>query len=131
MACPFFIPTERFDDAAFPHPARLPLGAAYRGKCAAAEMTPSDDELKQCNLGYARDCARLPEVREADAIRFSILREREGQISLCYVSELNYLPQDSGNLHYEMLSRRWLQQHPNLQVQTLAEFFLQSYLQRR
>ena len=131
MACPFFIPTERFDGAAFPHPARLPLGAAYRGRCAAAETNPSDDELKHCNLGYARDCTRLPQTREADAVRFSILRERDGQISLCYVAELNYLPQDSGNLHYELVSQRWHQKHPNERIQTLAEYFLQSYLQRR
>jgi len=131
MSCPFFIPTERFDDAQFPHPARLPLGAAYRGKCSATHATPSDDELKQCNLGYARDCGRLPQTREADSVRFSILRERDGQISLCYVSELNYLPQDSGNLHYELLSQRWHQKHPNQQIQTLAECFLQSYLARR
>lgn len=131
MSCPYFIPSERFDDASFPHPARLPLGAAYRGSCSAAEEIPSDNELKQCNLGYARDCSRLPQAREADSVRFSILRERDGQISLCYVSELNYLPQDSGNLHYEFLSRRWHQKHPNQQIQTLAECFLQSYLARR
>lgn len=131
MACPYFIPSERFDDAAFPHPGRLPLGAAYRGSCGATGTTPADDELKQCNLGYARDCSRLPQTREADAVRFSILRERDGQISLCYVSELNYLPQDSGNLHYESSSQRWLQQHPDHRVQLLANCFLQSYLARR
>lgn len=131
MCCPYFIPVERFDDASFPHPARLPLGAAYRGTCAANENPPSEDELKQCNLGYARDCSRLPQTREADAVRFSILRERDGRISLCYVSELNYLPTDSGNLHYEVLSQRWHQKHPDQQIQILAECFLQSYLARR
>jgi hypothetical protein len=133
MPCPYFIPTARFDDAAFPHPARLPLGAAYRGHCGASADSEvlNDEQLKQCNLGYARDCSRLPQEREADAVRFSILRERDGQISLCYVEELNYLPRESGNLHYEQLSQRWLQMHPNQRIQTLAECFLQSYLARR
>jgi len=96
-----------------------------------AQATPTDEELKQCNLGYARDCARLPQEREADAVRFSILRERNGQISICYVEELNYLPRESGQLHYESLSQQWLQMHPKERVQTLAECFLQSYLSRR
>lgn len=133
MPCPYFIPTERFEDAGFPHAGRLPLGAAFRGKCGAveAQATPTDEELKQCNLGYARDCARLPQEREADAVRFSILRERNGQISICYVEELNYLPRESGQLHYESLSQQWLQMHPKERVQTLAECFLQTYLSRR
>jgi hypothetical protein len=134
MPCPFFIPTERFDDTGFPHPARLPLGAAFRGHCGApqhAGAVPTEEELQQCNLGYARNCARLPQERDADAVRFSILRERDGQISICYVSELNYLPRESGNLHYESLSGRWLQMHEDERIQTLAACFLQSYLSRR
>jgi hypothetical protein len=134
MPCPYFIPTEPFQDAAFPHPARLPLGAAYRGSCGATEDgggVLSDEQLKQCNLGYARDCSRLPQEREADAVRFSILRERDGQISICYVEELNYLPRASGNLHYESLTDCWSQMHSNQRIQTLAECFLQSYLARR
>src|SRR3954454_6007710 len=133
MPCPYFIPTELFQDAAFPHPRRLPLGEAYRGCCGATDdgKIPSDEQLKQCNLGYARDCSRLPKDRDADAVRFSILRERDGQVSICYVEELNYLPRESGNLHYELLGQRWLQLHPNKRIQTLAECFLQSYLARR
>src|SRR4051794_6734646 len=131
MPCPFFIPTERVDDAGFTHPARLPLGAAFRGRCGAPGndgAVPSDEEVKQCNLGYARNCERLPQEREADAVRFSIVRDREGQISLCYISELNYLPRESGSLHYEFLTRSWLQMHPDERVQAMAECFLQSYL---
>ncbi len=135
MPCPFFIPTERFDDAGWQHPARLPLGAGYRGLCGAPGhdgAVPSDEELKQgCNLGYARNCSRLPQERDADAVRFSILRDRDGQISIAHVSELNYLPRESGNLHYETLSHRWLQMHPNQRVQTLAECFLATYLAKR
>jgi hypothetical protein len=135
MPCPYFIPTERFDDGGFIHPARLPLGAGYRGLCGApgqGKATPTDEELKQsCNLGYARNCSRLPKDREADAVRFSILRDRDGQISLCWVAELNYLPREHGSLHYDSLLSRWISLHPEARVQALAECFLQSYLARR
>ena len=135
MPCPYFIPTERFDDAGFVHPGRLPLGAGYRGMCGAPGhdgATPTDEELKQgCNLGYARNCSRLPEDREADAVRFSILRDRDGQVEVCYVSELNYLPRDHGNLQYDSLLQKWMSLHPEARVQALAECFLQSYLQKR
>ena len=135
MPCPYFIPTERFDDAGFVHPGRLPLGAGYRGLCGAPGhdgAVPTDEELKQaCNLGYARNCSRLPQDRAADAVRFSVLRDRDGQVSLCYVSELNYLPCEQGNLHFEIADRRWTNPHPNRNIQTLAEWFLKSYMERR
>ena len=135
MPCPYFIPTERFDDGGFVHPSRLPLGAGYRGLCGAPgqnRVAPTDDELKQgCNLGYARNCSRLPEDREADAVRFSILRDRDGQIAISYVSELNYLPGDYGNLQYDSLLGRWVSLHPEERIQALAECFLRSYLQKR
>jgi hypothetical protein len=134
MPCPYFIPTERFDEAGFVHPARLPLGAGYRGRCGAPGhdgATPSDDELKQCNLGYARNCSRLPQDRQSDAVRFSIQRDRDGQISLTYISELNYLPREHGSLQYDSLLSRWITLHPQTRVQALAECFLQSYLARR
>jgi len=135
VPCPYFIPTERFDDAGFVHPSRLPLGAGYRGLCGAPGHDGealTDEELKQgCNLGYARNCSRLPAEREADAVRFSILRERDGQIALCYVSELNYLPREHGNLQYDSVLRKWLNPHSDRRVQALAECFLQSYLARR
>ena len=135
LPCPYFIPTERFDDAGFVHPARLPLGAGYRGVCGAPGhdgTTPTDEELKQgCNLGYARNCSRLPQDRPSDAVRFSVMRDRDGQVSLCWISELNYLPRDSGSLEYDSLLQRWIVTHPEARTQALAECFLQSYLARR
>jgi hypothetical protein len=135
MPCPYFIPTDRFDDAAFVHPGRLPLGAAYRGYCGAPEhkgSVPTDEELKlACNLGYARNCSRLPRDRQADAVRFSIVQDRQGQISICYVSELNYLPVGYGTLQYDSLLQRWISLHPEVRTQALAECFLQSYLAKR
>ena len=135
LSCPYFIPTERFDDGGFVHPARLPLGAGYRGRCGAPGhdgAVPTDEELKDaCNLGYARNCSRLPKERISDAVRFSIMRDRDGQISLCWVSELNYLPGEHGSLEYDSLLQRWIAMHPEARVQALAECFLQSYLKNR
>lgn len=135
MPCPYFIPTALLENAGFQHPARLPLGAGYRGLCGAPGHdgeTPAEEELKQgCNLGYARNCPRLPREREADAVRFSISRDRDDQILLFYVAESNYLPREWGNLRYELTTRRWLQVHANERVQKLAECYLQSYLARR
>ncbi|HWR17845.1 MAG TPA: hypothetical protein VN577_23655 [Terriglobales bacterium] len=135
MPCPFFIPLERFDDAGWAHPLRLPLGAGFRGSCCApgAEgYQPTDEELKSgCNLGYARTCPRLPHDRDADAVRFSVQRERDGQISICYVSELDYLPAEHGMLHYQVAERRWVQPARNVRIMPLAECFLNSYLDRK
>jgi hypothetical protein len=135
MPCPYFIPTEPFDDRGFVHPQRLPLGAGFRGTCGAPgclQTKPTEEELKtSCNLGYARDCSRLPQDRTADAVRFSVLRDRDGQIALCYVSELNYLPQEYGDLHYEVAMKRWSQTHANSLIQGLADCYLKSYLSRR
>ena len=93
---------------------------------------PTDEELRtNCNLGYARNCSRLPHDRPSDAVRFSVLRDRDGQIAIGYVSELNYLPREHGNLQYDSLLQRWLSLHPEARLQALAECFLQSYLARR
>ena len=44
----------------------------------------------------------MPQERHSDAVRFSVLRDRDGQVTLCYVSELNYLPQDHAGAHHEV-----------------------------
>ena len=82
-------------------------------------------------MGYASSCARLPPDRTCDAVRFSVLRDRDGQVSICYVAELNYLPEEHGNLHYEVGDARWRASHPNVRVQTLAEAFLRNYMKQR
>lgn len=135
MPCPYFIPTERFVDAGWAHPKRLPLGAGFRGLCGAPGhdgAVPSDEELKQgCNLGYARSCSRLPKERVSDAVRFSVLRDRDGQVSICYIAELNYLPQEQGTLHYAVEQKSWSDSSAGANVKTLAQAFLESYLSRR
>ena len=134
MACPFFIPTERADDLALPHPARLPLGAAWRGTCSAAgheSAILNNRELESCNLGYAKSCPRLPKERTCDAVRFAVARECGESISLHFVLESEHLPAGNGLLEYDRLRKAWIAKHPEARTQKLAESFLQSYLERR
>ena len=134
MACPFFIPTARADDLALPHPARLPLGAAWRGTCASLgheSAVLNNRELESCNLGYAKSCPRLPRERACDAVRFAVARESGESVSLHFVLESDHLPAGNGLLEYDRLLKSWTAPHPEPRTQRLAESFLQSYLERR
>jgi len=93
---------------------------------------PSDDELKSgCNLGYARQCPRLPIEREADAIRFALGEERDGVLRVIFVSERAYLPAGHGELLYDKRAATWLQRHENDCVQRMAECYVEAQLERR
>jgi len=134
LACPFFMPTERADDIAFPHPSRLPLGSSWRGTCIARShelATLSSIELESCNLGYAKSCPRLPAERACDAVRFAVVNESRESISLQFVLEKAYLPTSHGMLAYDRRFKRWTSSHTDLSVQKKAECFLQSYLDRK
>jgi len=158
LACPFFVPTERADDLALPHPARLPLGAAWRGRCAAPgheQAIPDNKELEGCNLGYAKSCPRLPEKRTCDAVRFGVVKESGTLISLQVVFESQYRPAGHEFLEYDSrtggppvrlprfaaslragpvpggLEKDWSSAHSESSVQKQAECFLQTYLERR
>ncbi len=134
MACPFFMPTERADDIAFQHPARLPLGSSWRGTCLSPsheQATLSSLELESCNLGYAKSCPRLPKERVCDAVRFAVVNESRDSISLQFVLEKAYLPTSHGTLAYDQLSGNWISTHPDHGIQKKAECFLQSYLDRK
>jgi hypothetical protein len=134
LACPFFIPTERADDLELPHPARLPLGAAWRGTCASLgheSEVLNNQELESCNLGYAKSCPRLPKERACDAVRFALARESSESISLHFVLESDHLPAGHGVLEYDRALKSWTSPHPEPRTQRLAESFLQSYLARR
>ena len=101
MACPFFAPIERANDLALPHPARLPLGAAWRGTCAVpgcGDVTPTAEELEGCNLGYAKKCSRLPAQRAHDAVRFGVANDSGERVSVQFVFEVDYRPAGQGLL---------------------------------
>lgn len=133
MSCPFFIPREPADDIAFPHPERLPLGRSWRGACSApgheqAALDPK--ELESCNLGYAHSCARLPQERSSDAMRFVASHDGEGQVSLQFVLEREHLPVAHGRLLFDVRMGIWLPPHPDGRIQRKAECFLDAYLER-
>jgi len=134
LSCPFFMPTERADDIAFQHPARLPLGSSWRGSCLAPtheKAMLSSIELESCNLGYAKSCPRLPKERNCDAVRFAVVNESQDSISLQFVLEKAYLPTSHGLLGYDRHSKCWTVSHSDRSIQKKAECFLQSYLDRK
>lgn len=133
MACPFFMPTRKSEDAMWIHPSRLPLGAGWDGNCTAPSANgaiPARDQLDHCNLGYASDCPRLPKERKWDAVRFAVASEHESRICLTYVCERNHLPSQHGRLEYSMVHDRWLSSHEDIRIQKMAECFLDSWLVR-
>lgn len=133
LACPFFSPTDRANDIPMPHPARLPLGAAWRGTCTVQGQESSEltvIELECCNLGYAHTCPRLPKERHADAVRFVVSKQSHDRIVVQYVLETNHLPVGHGSLEYDREQSGWKTQHPEPRIQTLADCYLRSYLER-
>ncbi len=141
MACPFFMPIEKLDGS-WLHAERLPLGCGWSGHCTAPgheREAPSPQELREfCNLGYAAGCGRLPRERAWDSVRFvartagGIGKNETGiRIQIQYVCEREHLPSDHGMLQFDATAERWLQSHPDLRVQRMAECFLESYLQKR
>jgi len=135
MACPFFFPQYRIENCPWPHAVRLPLGAAWSGYCTAAGHEgeqPSDEQLKNnCNLGYARNCSRLPADRNADAVRFSIARDRDGKLSVQFVCELAHAPAAHGMLEFDSSTGEWPASHSDPRIQRMAQCYAESYLQRR
>ena len=135
LACPYFVPCEIVYDISWPHPARLPLGAGWRGSCCAGngakpehESTPDAALLRDnCNLGYATTCPHLPPARDWDAIRFSIASSTAGQITLCYVCELAHAPKAHGTLAYNLATESWQDSATDPRVRRLAESFLHAY----
>ena len=132
MACPFFIPTERLEGE-FKFPERLPLGAGFRGVCGAPGQmlaSPTDEELhSHCNLGHA-SCARLPQHRTADAIRFSARTVESQRISVRYVFEMQCRPAGGGTLEYDERERRWISAIADEKLQRQADCFLQAWRAR-
>ncbi len=142
MACPFFLPTGRLDEglpSLKTHAPRLPLGDSYRGICKATPEgfePPEPVQREVCNCGYARGrCERFPGASGADAVRFSVTGDRDGQIRLVYIFEKNHSPLDYGLLDYSLDETQRLPEVaaelPALLLTLQARAFLQSYLRRR
>ena len=135
MACPYFMPTAKFEAIAWPHRARLPLGDGWLGRCTAPgheDFIPGPEELANfCNLGYARACPHLPRERAWDAVRFSVTRDKDGMITILYVCERDYRPAGHGTLDYSCALASWRSSHPDARLQAMAQCYLECYLLRR
>lgn len=158
MACPFFMPMEKLENGAWPHPARLPLGGGWSGQCTAPGHegeVPTRTALQEfCNLGYAAKCGRLPPDRVWDAVRFAVggaqarsqrspsnngenndpdgtRRLSNRIVQLRYVCERNHQPVEHGRLEFDAGGARWVQRHADERVQKMAECFLESHLAKR
>lgn len=135
VACPYFMPTAKFEAIAWPHRTRLPLGDGWQGHCTAPGhegFVPGPEELAHfCNLGYARSCPRLPADRSWDAVRFSVARDKDNLVTVLYVCERDYRPAGHGALEYDSALARWCASHPDARIQRMAECFLECYLLRR
>ena len=146
MACPYFMPVEKLENGAWPHPSRLPLGGGWRGYCTAPGhegANPASEVLEAyCNLGYADGCSWAPRERHSDAVRFAVIAPRPAKHSstadnagtllrVRFVCERNHRPQSDGELEFDLAHSTWVRTHEDLRIQKMAECFLASYLQRR
>ena len=160
MACPFFMPVEKLENGAWPHPARLPLGGGWGGRCTAPGHEgeiPAQRALEEfCNLGYAARCGSLPPDRAWDAVRFAVTsgaQTKGGQgrpgndgkgndpdvthrlpnriVQLRYVCERDHQPVENGKLEFDAGGARWVQRHADERVQKMAECFMESHMAKR
>ena len=94
------------------------------------KSTPTETELKEfCNLGYAKQCARLPADRNADSIRFSVAPTDESaknRIRLHYSCEQNHAPVEHGLLEYDCETRSWQVRHKDACIQRQAECYVET-----
>jgi hypothetical protein len=99
VACPFFLPVRRLDSGGWNPAPRLPLGDAYGGSCQALVATPFEPpeaiQRDLCNSGYARGrCSHFPDNGAADAVRFSVIGDHDGRITLVYILEKDHAPME-------------------------------------
>jgi hypothetical protein len=134
VACPYFFPVQKTNEIYWPFPHRLPLGAGFSGCCTARgeRTTPTDDELKElCNIGYARQCQKIPAERQSDAVRFAVAKDCGDRILLSFCCERNHAPAEHGQLQYDCASQSWPIPHRDACIQRQAECFVALYLERR
>lgn len=100
MACPCFVPVNRWDERDMVPARYYPLGDLYHGMCSAGgrEVAPgADAEVQWCNMGYARgQCPQCP-AAGPDAVRFAVVRETASGTEVRYAIEKDHLPFASGS----------------------------------
>lgn len=83
-----------------------------------------------CNLGYASACPYLPAHYDWDAIRFSVAKVSQQQVTICFVCELAHAPIEHGKLIFDLADEVWLNPHGDARVHRLATCYLESYRAR-
>jgi len=134
VPCPYFFPTEKSANLGWPFPQRLPLGGGFCGSCTSGgdHSVPSEVELREfCNLGYARQCGRIPADRRSDAVRFAIAKDGGDRLLLHYCCERDYAPVEHGQLQYDCITRSWPLAHHDACIQRQAECYVAVYLERK
>lgn len=144
MACPYFMPVEKFENGSWPHPARLPLGCGWAGHCTAPQhenKVPPQHVLEAfCNLGYATGCPWAPQDRRWDAVRFALTASPEAArgdensgrlIRICYVIERNHRPVERGELDFDIQGLTCTAPHPDPRLQKMAECYLETRMSRK
>jgi hypothetical protein len=114
----------------------LPLGDAYAGRCEVDPAFPSEPDpatLRDCcNLGYARGkCARFPDARGPDAIRFAITADSGDHVRVYWVREHQHEPFDHGPLEYSVQAGAFTAAPADAAVEHQAHAYLASYLRRK
>ena len=136
MACPFFAPSRRLENAGWVRPPRFPLGDPFGGACHArpTEVIEPPEALQRelCNCGYARGrCDHFPGGGAPDAVRFSVTDDTPTKLLVVYVIEKDHAPAEFGTLEYAVADAR-LDGPPISDVLWhQARAFLESYLRRR
>ena|SRR5436190_1691281 len=134
MACPYFYPVARLEEATWAVPPRLPLGDAYTGECRYGPIAiePEDSLLRtSCNSGYARGkCDRFPDDARADAVRFNIASDSDDVIRLQYIFEKGCWPLDHGDASYSIAAHGFTTPPADEIVRRQAAAFIESYLRR-
>ena len=87
MPCPLFVPETVVPGSA----AASPLGAVFRGSCA-ANAVADDALLQRCNTGYAREVCQHAAGLDADAVRFRIRAHAGGAIEIAWSTERDHHP---------------------------------------
>jgi hypothetical protein len=136
MACPYFFPTQRFAESAWPKHPRLPLGDPYNGVCRAdpmREWLPGEETLRACcNVGRAsRTCSHFPQEGGPDAVRFSVAADDEGVIRVFYVAEREHRSVDHGTLEFIASTGEIRNGNAGETLRKQARAYVESYLRRK
>jgi len=135
MACPFFYPIECFDDKTWTRRPRMPLGDPYSGFCHAdpmREWMPDQNTLREnCNLS-ARGCPRFRDEIGPDAVRFSVISDRDDVLKIFYVRERDNATLDHGVMEYSVASGHFVNgSDPGDVLRKQALAYAESYLRRK